>query len=82
MTKNLEKISKINKDLGNLSGNENENFIKPQNEDEDIEEADNIEEVDNMIERTKMAFNRGDGNISDNYLSPEEILREYNSFDE
>jgi hypothetical protein len=68
-----ESMKRIPKNIGNLTEGEEPISI--------LDEEDNVKDLVDMIEITNKAFYKGNGNVGVYDSSPEEILREYGSFD-
>ena len=69
-----EESKKIPKNIGGLIEDEEQSILE--NEDEDNFPEDLV----SMTKRTNNAFYKGNGNVSQDDYSPEDILREYQEF--
>jgi hypothetical protein len=76
-----ESAKKIPKNISSLIEDEEKNALDNKKADvsREIDEEEDIpEDLVSMAKRTERAYNMGNGDISENYESPEEVLRKYN----
>lgn len=67
-----EEFKRIPKNIGSLMENDKFSSIK--------DDEDYIEDLVSMTKRTENGYNTGNGNVSQDYESPEEIIRDYEDF--
>jgi len=72
-----EEFKKIPKNIDKLIENEELNII---NDDYDEDNEIMPEDLISLTQRANKAFYSGRGNISEDYPSPEDILKEYQEF--